>query len=96
MRYDQLFGSQMEVLRGEYRFRYNSFLNFSLMGNVAFDFAQEARPDLGNPVLWGCGAAAVVDSPIGTVEVIYGLGSRSLSQPGQSQSVLYVTLGTRF
>ncbi len=96
MRYDQMFGSRMEVLRAEYRFQYNGFLNLSLMGNVAFDFAQKARPEIGSPVLWGLGAAVVIDSPLGTIELIYSLGSRSLSEPEMVQGVAYVTLGTRF
>jgi len=96
MHYDQLFGSRMEVLRGEYRFKYNTFLNFSLMGNVALDFAQKVRPELGSPLLWGCGAAVVIDSPLGLFEVVYSLGSRSLSEPAKARGVLYVTLGTFF
>ena len=96
MQYDQLVGSRMEVLRGEYRFKYNEFLNLSLMGNVAFDFAQEARPELGSPLLWGCGAAVVVGSPLGVLEVVFSVGSRSLTEPDKARSVLYVILGTHF
>jgi outer membrane protein assembly factor BamA len=96
MRYDQLFGSRMEILRTEYRYQYNGFLNFCLMGNVAFDFAQRARPELGSPVLWGLGASVVVDSPLGSLQLIYSLGSRSLTEPGRAQAVAYVILGTRF
>jgi NTE family protein len=96
MQYDQLVGSRIEVLRGEYRFKYNESLNLSIMGNVAFNFAQKARPELGSPLLWGCGAAVLVGSPLGVLEVVFSLGSRSLAEPDKARSVLYVILGTHF
>ncbi len=96
MHYDQLYGSRLRVARCDYRFKYNDYLNFSLMGNIAFDFTRRSEPEIGSPTLWGFGFGLVVDSPVGIVELIYALGSKSFLEPHKSENVTYLTLGTRF
>jgi NTE family protein len=96
MRYDQLFGSRMNILRGEYRYRLNNYLLFSCMINAAFDVRQQGRPEIEPARLWGFGLGVVVDSPAGTMEAVYSIGSQSLSEPKKAQSVIFLALGTRF
>ncbi len=96
MHYDQLYGSRLRVVRSDYRFKYNDYLSFSVMGNVALNFARRSEPAIGSPTLWGVGFGLVVDSPIGIVELIYALGSKSFLEPHKLENVTYISLGTRF
>ena len=96
MHYDQLFGSRLRVIRSDYRFKYNDYLSFSVMANVALDFARLSEPAIGSPTLWGFGFGLVVDSPVGIVELIYALGSKSFFETNKLENVTYVSLGTRF
>jgi outer membrane translocation and assembly module TamA len=96
MHYDQLYGSRMRVARCDYRFKYNGYLSFSMMGNIAFSFARRSEPEIGSLTLWGWGFGLVVDSPVGIFELIYALGSKSFLEPNKFGNVTYITLGTRF
>lgn len=96
MNYDQLYGSRMALVRAEYRFRYTNFLSLSVMANAAWDFALRTSPELKSPTLWGLGLGGVIDTPLGILELIYSIGSRSLLEPRQARDVIYMTLGTRF
>lgn len=96
MNYDQLYGSRMTLLRAEYRFRYTDFLSLSIMANTAWDFALRTSPEVGSPTLWGLGIGGTIDTPLGIMELIYSIGSRSLLEPGKARDVVYLTMGTRF
>ncbi len=96
MRYDQVFGSRMHILRGEYRFRLNNYLRFLFLANAAFDVRQQGRAEIEPARLWGFGTGVLVDSPVGTLEAVYGVGSLSLTEPRKAQGVIYLALGTRF
>jgi NTE family protein len=96
MNYDQLLGNQMKILRGEYKYKLNDFVYFKAAGNVAFDFEQRWPAETYSPdLLWGVGAGVQIASPAGPLELIYGVGSKSLSAPKSSQGVVYLALGVR-
>jgi NTE family protein len=96
MDYDQLLGNQMKILRGEYRYKLNDFVYLKAAGNVAFDFKQRWPAETYSPdLLWGVGAGVQIASPAGPLELIYGVGSKSLSAPKSSQGVVYLVLGIR-
>jgi NTE family protein len=97
MRYDELQGHGMKILRGEYRHKYADFLYLKFIGNVAFDFDQR-RPEVtySPKSLWGLGAAVMVSSPAGPIELIFSVGSKNLLQPATLGGSVYLVFGTRF
>jgi NTE family protein len=97
MRYDQLVASRMSVFRGEYRYKYNNFVYFKLVGNVARNVEQR-WPGVTYEAasLWGAGLGLHVTSPAGPMELIFSTGSKSLLEPGKAQGVIYLVLGARF
>jgi len=97
MKYDQLLGNQMKILRGEYRYKFNNFVYFKAAGNAALDFEQRWPGFTYNPsLLWGFGAGVQISTPAGPLELGYGVGSKSLLEPKSAQSVVYLVLGARF
>ncbi|MEW5900788.1 MAG: patatin-like phospholipase family protein, partial [Acidobacteriota bacterium] len=97
MRYDQLQGHRMKVLRGEYRHKYTNFIYLKFIGNVAFDFEQRQPGVTYAPnMLWGVGAGVLVPTPAGPIELIYSVGSKSLLEPTTLQSAAYLVIGARF
>jgi NTE family protein len=97
MRYDQLNGNKMNILRLDYRYKFHEFLYFKLMGNVALNFEYRQPGVVFQPKrLWGAGAGIKIHLPFGPMEFIYSLGSKSLLKPNAVQSVFYISLGTKF
>ena len=97
MRYDQLFGSKMNILRLDYRYKFHRFVYFKLMGNVAWNFEYRQPEAVLQPKrLWGAGASLKIHLPFGPMEFIYCLGSKSLEKPDAAQGVFYISLGTKF
>ena len=97
MRYDQLYGSKMNILRLDYRYKFHKYVYFKLMGNIAFNFEyhQPGRV-LQSKRLWGAGAGIKINLPFGPIEFIYSLGSKNLQKPNAVQGVFYISLGTLF
>jgi NTE family protein len=97
MKYDQLAGTQMTVLRGEYRSKFNSFVYLKAAGNVALDFEQRwPEANYAPGFLWGVGAGVQLSTPAGPLDLGYGLGSKSLREPKSAQHVFYLRLGAKF
>jgi hypothetical protein len=42
------------------------------------------------------GTGIVINTPLGLLELVYGLGSKGLDDPSILQSVAYLELGARF
>ncbi|MBD3413808.1 MAG: BamA/TamA family outer membrane protein [Candidatus Aminicenantes bacterium] len=97
MDYDQVFVNRIKTLRIDYRYRFNDLFHIQLISNIAFD-VEKRLPNrtFKSDLLWGLGAGVLFNSPLGTAEVIYGLGSKSFDNPRKAQDILYITLGTRF
>jgi NTE family protein len=97
LKYDQLLGSRMKIARAEYRRRLSGFLYLKAMGNAAFDVAQRwPENTVSARWLWGAGLGIMVTTPLGPLELIYSLGSKSFEEPGTVQGVTYLVLGARF
>jgi NTE family protein len=97
MAFDQLQGNRMTVLRADYIYSYTNLVQFKLMANVAVGLRQQ-RPNVtySPKALWGLGSAVAITTPLGLLELTYGLGSRGFSDPNTLVSVVYLELGTRF
>ena len=97
MAYDQLQGNTMKIVRADYSYSFTNLVQFRFMANVAFGFRQR-RPDItySPGTLWGLGTGVVINTPLGLLELIYGLGSKGLGDPNTLQSVAYLELGARF
>jgi len=97
LKYDQLLGSRMKIVRGEYRRRISDLLYLKAIGNVAFDVAQRwPEKTCSASWLWGAGLGIQVTTPAGPLELVYSLGSKSFRKPGAFQGVTYLVLGARF
>jgi NTE family protein len=97
MKYDQLLGNKMKILRAEYRYRFSRVVHLKFIGNTAFDFKQ-SWPEISYSArrLWGIGVGIQASTPAGPLELNYGVGSRSFEDPTGLQGVLYLRLGARF
>jgi NTE family protein len=97
MAYDQLQGNTMKILRTDYSYSFTNQVQFKFVANVALGL-NERRPDItySPGTLWGLGAGVVINTPLGLLELIYGLGSKGLGAPDSPQSVAYLELGARF
>jgi NTE family protein len=97
MAYDQLQGNTIKIVRADYSYRYTNLVQFKLMANVALGLKQ-SRPDvtLSPGTLWGMGTGVVINTPLGLLEFVYGLGSKALSDPNTLQGVAYLRLGAQF
>ncbi len=98
MRYDQLMGKSMSILRMDYRYEYEKTIFFKAMGNFAFDYSYRLYDkEYTANNLWGIGCGIqLYFFQLGIVEFIYSYGSRSIAEPYRGQSVGYVSVGTRF
>jgi NTE family protein len=97
MKYDQLLGDQMKIIRADYRYKFNNFIYFKAMGNVALDFEQRWPALIYNPgLLWGTGAGIQISTPAGPLELVYSVGSKSFLEPKSARGLVYLTLGAKF
>ena len=97
MKYDQLLGNRMKIVRAEYRRRFSDIFYFKAMGNAAFDIAQRwPEKTVSARLFWGAGLGIQVTTPLGPLELIYSMGSKSFEKPGAAQGVTYLVLGARF
>jgi NTE family protein len=97
MAYDQLQGNSMKILRADYIYRYTNLVQFKFISNAALGLKQH-WPDItySPSALWGFGAGIAINTPLGLLEFIYALGSKSWGDPNTMQGVAYLELGARF
>ncbi len=97
MQYDQLRGSQLSLLRIDYRYEFKNNLFITLMGNLAFDFEYRFLGDLYKAYnLKGIGVGFKLYTPLGVFDAIYGRGDKNMIADGGMQDVFYVSVGTIF
>jgi len=97
MDYDQVFGGEMKIIRSEYRLTFNDMFYGKIIGNLAFDIKNRLPNFTYTPErLWGAGFGLGLNSPLGPLEICYGIGSKSMQAYNSMQGVLYLSLGTRF
>lgn len=97
MEYDQLFASQLSILRFDYRYEFKKDIFFKLIGNGAFS-PEYKREGVIYKLhhLYGVGAGIVLISPVGPIEIIVSRGDKNYIGPHKLQNVMYVTLGYKF
>lgn len=97
MEYNQLCGSNMSILRFDYRYQHRKDIFFKLIANIAFDL-EHRLPDavFRTNNLWGVGIGVKLLSPVGPIEFIYSRGSKGLMKTREGQNVGYFTFRYRF
>jgi len=97
LEYGQLFGSQITILRCEYRYQFSKDIYFKLMANSAFDLKYHIPDDYVVPNdAFGYGIGIKVLSPVGPLEVIYGRGDKVFLGPRKHQDMVYFIMGYKF
>lgn len=97
MEYDQLFASQLSILRFDYRYEFKKDIFFKLIGNAAL-YPEYKRDGVLFKLhhLYGAGAGIMLLSPIGPIEIIMSRGDKNYIGAHKLQNVMYVTLGYKF
>ncbi|MDZ7264135.1 MAG: patatin-like phospholipase family protein [candidate division KSB1 bacterium] len=97
MEYDQLFASQLSILRFDYRYEFKKDIFFKFIGNGAF-YPEYKREGVTYKLhnLYGAGVGVMLISPVGPIEVIVSRGDKNYTGPHRLQHVVYVTLGYKF
>jgi len=97
MKYDQLFGSKMSLLRLDYRYQYKKDIFFKLAANVAFDLEYNlpGQTFRYNNLL-GYGLGVTLLSPVGPIEILISRGDKCFTKPREQRYVSYFTLGYKF
>ena len=97
MRYDQLFGNRMSLVRLDYRCEVKKNLFFKIMGNWVFDFEYHGYTSrYQSPCLHGAGLGMVFYTPLGILDAIISRGDRSAAGMSGTQTVGYISLGMKF
>jgi len=97
MQYDQLSGSQLSLLRLDYRYEFKDNLFVTFMGNMAFDFEYRFLGELYKAYnLKGFGVGLTLYTPLGVFDAIYGRGDKNILTDGGMQDVFYISVGTKF
>ena len=97
MKYDQIFGNKISLIRFDYRFQYKKDIYIKLISNFIFDLEYSFPTNVNRyHNLWGFGVGIKLLSPIGPLEFIIGYGDKSFSKPQKMQSNTYFTLGYIF
>ncbi|MBN2104795.1 patatin-like phospholipase family protein [bacterium] len=94
MDYDQLTGRDFILYRGEYQYFFTKDILVYLCANQAH--ALQKGLWLSDYPLWGTGVGIKIRSRLGLISLGYGLGSRGMQVPRDSQSKFYLDLGMRF
>jgi len=97
MRYDQLFASQLELARIEYRFQVHRFLYLRVIGNTAFDIkTSNSQSGTARKTVYGYGFGFTFAYPIGSLEFVVGRGDKNFANPRQVQNSAYLSIGVKF
>ena len=97
MKYDQLKGSKLSILRFDYRYQHKKDIFLKLIVNIAFDLELDLPPVLYKPHdVWGFGVGLKLLSPVGPIELIFSRGDKSLLGERSKRNVTYFTLGYKF
>ena len=97
MDYDQLYGSQISILRCDYRYQFKKDIFFKLIANVAYNLEYHLPHINVKPYnLSGFGAAVKLLSPVGPLEVIFSRGDKVFVGPRKKQNLVYFILGYKF
>ena len=97
MAYDQLQGNMMKIVRVDYSYNFTNQIQFKFIANMALGLRQRRLDITYSPAtLWGLGTGVVINTPLGLLQLVYGLGSKGLGDPDTLQSVAYLELGARF
>ena len=95
MNYDQLFGSNLSVLRTDYRFQLQSRLFLKLIWNKAFDITQKSEfYNVTSDDVRGYGIGLKWNSPIGPFELIFSRGNRHFGPGHEMQNMFYFLFGS--
>jgi predicted acylesterase/phospholipase RssA len=97
MKYGQLVGTEMGILRFDYRFMYKKDIFLKLIVNEAFNVKYQLNAihfDFHNLIGYGIGVQLL--SPIGPIEIIYARGDKTYIGPHKWQNNVYVTMGYKF
>ena len=95
--YDQLYGTQISILRFDYRYQHKKDIFFKLIANVAFDLEYKLPGVSVNPYnVTGFGAGIKLLSPVGPLEVIFSRGDKVFVGPRKKQNLVYFILGYKF
>ncbi|MBN2092639.1 patatin-like phospholipase family protein [candidate division KSB1 bacterium] len=97
MEYDQLVGTEMSILRFDYRFQYKKDIFLKLMVNEAFNVKYRLNnSQLSFHNMMGYGLGVLLLSPIGPIEITYARGDKTYISPHRWQNIVYVNMGYKF
>ena len=92
--YDQLFGSELSILRMDYRLRVHPLLYVKLIANGAFHVRQgDVYSDVLKDNIWGYGMGLKVLSLVGPLELTWSYGDKNFAANREKNHVFYVTMG---
>lgn len=95
--YDQLFGTQIGILRFDYRYQYKKDIFFKLMANIAHNLEYDSGPIILHPYnVTGFGVGVKLLSLVGPIEVIFSHGDKVFIGERKKQNLVYFVLGYKF
>jgi predicted acylesterase/phospholipase RssA len=97
LEYDQLYSSQISILRFDYRYQYKKDIFIKLIANVAFDLEYKLPGVSVKPYnVSGFGVGVKLLSPVGPIEVTFSRGDKVFLGPRKKQNLIYFALGYKF
>lgn len=94
---DQLRTTKLTMLRFDYRYRHRKDIFFKLIMNAAFNLELKLPKGVYSPHdVLGAGVGAKLLSPVGPIELVYGLGDENLLGRRTTHSVFYFHMGYQF
>ncbi|KAA3657164.1 MAG: hypothetical protein DWQ10_13890 [Calditrichaeota bacterium] len=95
--YDQLYGTQMGIVRFDYRYQHKKDIFFKLIANMAFDMQYDTGPTTLYPYnVTGYGVGVKLLSLVGPIEVIFSRGDKVFVGERKKQNLVYFVLGYKF
>lgn len=94
VQYDQFLATRLGIARVDYRIQIRQNLYAKLIMNAAFHYEnRNLAPGIRPEAMYGWGAGVKYMTPLGPFELIYGVGDRSVYQPGPKRSIVYFSAG---
>jgi len=97
LEYDQLNVNHITILRVGYQYALRRNLRISLMLNRALDYQFEMNGErYGSKQMWGYGIGLRYLTPLGPLELAYGIGEKRIFDHGDQRGIFYLSAGYRF